>query len=242
MASFLPDVHGGARYLANVRVTLRDGFFVGLSTVLFCGLFLIWFWQPDRQVRRHTQKLFHQVEAKNWSAVSDLIGSDYSDQWSHDRTNLIERMREVMRYLRGMRIVTEEPVIKIEIETLSGWRRLRLKVTPAKQRRSSRSESIHWARRSSFNGVAIPAGRGIGNWFASAIRSFNCRPILNSNRSPAVCAICRVRCAILFWPTQPHAASVDSARSRVTSLPGNNARQISSSRRFRADSPSSAGH
>jgi hypothetical protein len=109
-----PDVHSGARYLANVRVTLRDGFFVGLSTALFCGLFLIWLWQPDRQVRRHTQKLFHQIEAKNWSAVSDLIDSEYSDQWNHDRTNLIERMREVMRYLRGMRIVTGEPAIKID--------------------------------------------------------------------------------------------------------------------------------
>jgi hypothetical protein len=105
MASLLPDLLTGARYLANVRVTLRDGFFVGLSIALLCGLFLIWIWQPERQVRRHSQKLFHQVEAKNWSALSDLIGSDYSDQWNHDRTNLIERMREVMRYLRGMRII-----------------------------------------------------------------------------------------------------------------------------------------
>jgi len=107
-------VHAGTRYLANVRVTLRDGFYVGLTTALFCGLLLIWLWQPQRQVQRHTQKLFHQVEAKNWSAVSDLIGSDYRDPWNHDRTNVIERMREVMRYLRGTRIVTEEPVIKID--------------------------------------------------------------------------------------------------------------------------------
>jgi hypothetical protein len=107
-------VHAGTRYLANVRVTLRDGFYVGLTTALFCGLLLIWLWRPERQVQRHTQKLFHQVEAKNWSAVSDLIGSDYRDPWNHDRTNVIERMREVMRYLRGTRIVTEEPVIKID--------------------------------------------------------------------------------------------------------------------------------
>src|SRR5882762_9308491 len=113
MASLLPDGHASARYLANVRVTLRDGFYVGLSAALFCGLFLIWLWQPERQVRRHTQKLFHQVAAKNWSAVSNLIGSDYRDPWNHDRTIVIERMREVMRYLGGMRIVTEEPVIKI---------------------------------------------------------------------------------------------------------------------------------
>ena len=114
MASLLPDGHAGARYLSNVHVTLRDGFYVALSAALFCVLFLVWLWQPERQVRRHTQELFHQVAAKNWSAVSDLIGSDYSDQWNHDRTKVIERMREVMRYLRGMRIVTEEPVIKID--------------------------------------------------------------------------------------------------------------------------------
>src|SRR3979411_1617399 len=114
MASLLPDVHAGTRYLANVRVTCGTGFYVGLTTALFCGLLLIWLWQPQRQVRRDTQKIFRQVEAKNWSAVSDLIGSDYRDPWNHDRTNVIERMREVMRYLRGMRIVTEEPVIKID--------------------------------------------------------------------------------------------------------------------------------
>lgn len=97
-----------------MRVTFRHGFYVGVSAALLGGLFLTWLWQPERQVRRHTQKLFHRIEAKNWAAVSDLIDNDYRDQWNHDRARVVERMREVMRYLRGMRIVTPEPVIKID--------------------------------------------------------------------------------------------------------------------------------
>ena len=97
-----------------MRITFRDGFYVGLSATLLCGLFFLWLWPPERQVRRHTQKLFHRIEARNWAAVSDLIENDYHDQWNHDRARVVERMREVMRYLREMRIVTEEPVIKID--------------------------------------------------------------------------------------------------------------------------------
>lgn len=65
-------------------------------------------------MQRHTQKLFHRIEAKNWAAVSDLIDHDFLDQWNHDRARVVERMREVMRDLRGTRIVTPEPVIKID--------------------------------------------------------------------------------------------------------------------------------
>lgn len=97
-----------------MRVTVRDGFYSGLGIALLCGLFLIWLWQPKRQVRRHTEKLFDRIEAKDWSAVADLIDSDYRDQWSQNRSNVVERMRAVVNYARGMRIATTEPAIKID--------------------------------------------------------------------------------------------------------------------------------
>jgi len=109
MASLLPD----ARYLANVRVTLRDGFYLGLSTALFCGLFLIWLAAGEAGAAAYANA-FSSSRGEKLSAVSDLIGSDYRDPLNHDRTIVIERMRDVTRYLRGMRIVTKEPVIKID--------------------------------------------------------------------------------------------------------------------------------
>jgi hypothetical protein len=113
MASLLPDPHAGARYLSNVRVTLRAGFYVGLSTALFCGLFLIWLAAGEAGAAAYANA-FSSSRGEKLSAVSDLIGSDYRDPLNHDRTIVIERMRDVTRYLRGMRIVTKEPVIKID--------------------------------------------------------------------------------------------------------------------------------
>lgn len=97
-----------------MRLTFRDGLYAGLSLLLLFGIFLIWLWQPERQVRKHVQTLLHQIEAKNWAAVSDLIGADYHDQWNHDRERVVERMREVMSYIRETRIVTQESITKID--------------------------------------------------------------------------------------------------------------------------------
>ena len=109
------DAIGAARYLlSNMRATFRDGLYLGLGLAFLCGFFLMWLWQPERQVRWHTEKLFHQIEAKNWNDVAELIDQDYRDQWNQDRANVVERMHRVMLFVRGMRIVPLGPVIKID--------------------------------------------------------------------------------------------------------------------------------
>lgn len=87
---------------------------MGLSAALLGGLFLLWLWQPERQVRRHTAKFFHLIEGRNWTRVSDSIDAQYADQWEHDRARVVERMREIMRYMRAVRIVAHEPAINID--------------------------------------------------------------------------------------------------------------------------------
>ena len=75
-----------------------------MSVALLAALFLLWLWRPERQVRYHTENLLHAIEHKSWSRVGDFIADDYQDQWSNDRARLLERMREVFRYLRGPKI------------------------------------------------------------------------------------------------------------------------------------------
>jgi hypothetical protein len=80
--------------------SLRTGFYTGLGLALLLGIYLRWLWQPERQVRRHTEHLFQSVEKRRWSRLSELIAPDFSDQWGDDRARLLERTREVLRYVR----------------------------------------------------------------------------------------------------------------------------------------------
>jgi hypothetical protein len=97
-----------------VPTSFRGGFYGGLIAAILLGLFLIWLWRPERQVRRHTENFFHAIEHKNWTAAADFIGSDYHDQWGDDRARVLERMREGFRYVRGVRISASNPMVRIE--------------------------------------------------------------------------------------------------------------------------------
>ena len=43
-------------------IPFRRGFYGGLIIALGAGLYLIWLWQPERQVRRHTDNFFQAIE------------------------------------------------------------------------------------------------------------------------------------------------------------------------------------
>jgi hypothetical protein len=87
-------------------------FALGLSVVV--GLFLIWLWQPERQVSHHTENLLRKIERKDWTGVGDFLASDYADQWGNDRTLVLARMREGLGYLRTMRINVLQPVVNVD--------------------------------------------------------------------------------------------------------------------------------
>jgi hypothetical protein len=92
----------------------REGFYVGLTIALGVGLFLLWLWQPERQIRVHSEHLLRAIEHKNWTSVSDVIATDYQDQWGNDRARLLQRTREVLRYLRGLRIEASSAAVRTE--------------------------------------------------------------------------------------------------------------------------------
>jgi hypothetical protein len=80
------------------------------------GLYLIWLWQPERQVRCHTENLFRAIERKDWESVADFIGNDYQDQWADDRARVLERLREGLRYVRDPRITASNPSVQVEAQ------------------------------------------------------------------------------------------------------------------------------
>jgi hypothetical protein len=82
-----------------VVISFRVGFYGGLVIARCAGLYLIWLWQPERQVRRHTESFFQAIEHKNWDAAADFVAADYQDQWGDDRMRVLERLREDLRYV-----------------------------------------------------------------------------------------------------------------------------------------------
>src|SRR5439155_823525 len=88
----------------TVTISLRGLFCGGLAAAVCVGLFLLWLWRPERQIKRHTENLFHAIEHKDWTAAASFIADDYHDQWGDDRARVLERMREGFRYVGGFHL------------------------------------------------------------------------------------------------------------------------------------------
>jgi hypothetical protein len=94
-----------------VRSWFREAFYGGLTAALVIGLFLIWLWRPERQLQRHSENLLHAMEKKDWAHFVSFLGSDYQDQWGNDRALVLERTREVFRYVETVRITAPNPTL-----------------------------------------------------------------------------------------------------------------------------------
>ena len=99
-----------------ITIRFRDGFYAGLGLAVVVGFFLIWLWQPDRQVNRHAANLLRRTQARNWNGVASLLATDYSDQWGDDRTVVLARLREIFRYIPNAQLMAIDPVARVENE------------------------------------------------------------------------------------------------------------------------------
>jgi hypothetical protein len=97
-----------------VTITLR-GAIIGVLAVALCiGLYLLWLWRPEHQVRLHTEHFFHAIDGRSWESVADFIGEGYRDQWDDDRARLLERMRDGFRWVRGSRITAPDAAVRAD--------------------------------------------------------------------------------------------------------------------------------
>jgi len=97
-----------------VTITFRGGFVGRLGLAVGIGLYLLWLWRPEHQVRLHTENFFHAIDGRNWETVADFIGVDYRDQWDNDRARVLERMREGFLWVRGSSITALDAAVQVE--------------------------------------------------------------------------------------------------------------------------------
>ena len=97
-----------------MTITLR-GAIIGILAIAVCGgLYLLWLWRPEHQIRLHTEHFFHAIDGRKWETVAEFVGNDYRDQWDQDRTRLLERLREGFRWVRGSAITAPNAAVQVE--------------------------------------------------------------------------------------------------------------------------------
>jgi hypothetical protein len=99
-----------------VTISFRGGFIGAVALAICIGFYLLWLWQPERQIKRRTENLFRAIERRDWETVADFIGNDYQDQWGDDRARVLERLREGLRYVRGLRIIASNPSVQVDAQ------------------------------------------------------------------------------------------------------------------------------
>ena len=90
--------------MAITNPSFRNGFYAGAVLTLAAAAYLFQLWQPERQVKLHSLHLVHALEERDWDATAGFLDPDYRDQWGHDRTQVLERLRAVMHYARNLRL------------------------------------------------------------------------------------------------------------------------------------------
>jgi hypothetical protein len=94
-----------------MRNWFRDSFYAGAGLAFVTGIFLMWLWSAEHQVRLHSDHFLAAIENKNWPKFATFIADDYHDQWNQDHAIVLQRTREVFRYLRGIRIVPHQVIV-----------------------------------------------------------------------------------------------------------------------------------
>ena len=98
-----------------MTITLRGAVIGVLMPGVIIGLYLLWLWRAEHQVRLHTENFFYAIDNRNWDTVADFVGNDYEDQWRDDKARLLERMREGFRWVPGSRILASNPAVQVEV-------------------------------------------------------------------------------------------------------------------------------
>lgn len=68
-----------------------------VAALVAFALFLLWLWQPERQVRLHTSHFLKSVERRNWNSVQNFLADDYTDRWQHNKESAVSDAREAFR-------------------------------------------------------------------------------------------------------------------------------------------------
>ncbi len=99
--------------------TFKNSFYAG---AILAGLWALWLaqlWQAEKQVRLHNDHFLQKIEHRNWSGAGDFISAAYRDDWGHDRSAVLSRLRLVLRSFSYLTITATNP--QVSADAPAGW-------------------------------------------------------------------------------------------------------------------------
>lgn len=84
---------------------------------LFLFFYLLWLWQPERQVTLHFENLVKSVENRKWNRFARLVADDYEDQWGLDKETILREAPEGFRHFFALSIDAENVTQRVHDNT-----------------------------------------------------------------------------------------------------------------------------
>lgn len=113
-----------------MRPGFRNGFYAGLLFAVGLGIYLHQLWQPERQLRLHSAHLLDALEQNDWEEAENFIAETYQDEWGHNRSLVLARLREVLQYSRELKIDAQETGFALSSQGGTWSARMRIEAEP----------------------------------------------------------------------------------------------------------------
>ena len=76
-------------------------------------IWLVWRWQPERQVRLHQRALLSALEHKNWGKLDDLMDAQYADRWFPDKATASSAAQAVFSSFLSISMTSEDDMVSL---------------------------------------------------------------------------------------------------------------------------------
>ncbi len=94
-------------------MNLKRAALISGAAIIVVALWLAWFLQPERQVRRHTALLLNAIEGRNWEKLNNLMADSYTDRWKHDKGTVLEALPQVFGQFLFLNVEHETSAVEV---------------------------------------------------------------------------------------------------------------------------------
>ncbi len=109
-----------------MKVTPRLIGIAGLLVAVAIAIYLLWLWQPERQVALHQRHLLDAAQDRNWKKVGRFLSADYHDRWGFTRDTAPQAGGEVFRHFFTLEVRVQSSGLTVNRQAATAFDRLTL--------------------------------------------------------------------------------------------------------------------
>ena len=90
---------------------------IGLVVFVVLVFWLLWNWQPERQLRLHQRGLLDAAQERDWPKLNQFLDDDFRTPCGHNKTTAIQQLGEVLRPFFVLKIADSETELSWDGQT-----------------------------------------------------------------------------------------------------------------------------